>query len=185
MLIHGVYHWRPKPVAFRNDYCIPCGAERVVIQVRTIDVWHTFWIPLVPLGAYRRWWCSECGRRPDLSRTARRSIKVLLAVVLAGLAGLMWFVPASSSDSGDTIVAWSMRLLFSSSFLAVLWWIAQGSDDVERRKRLPHIQPSQATECPLCKLSLQLTEPARCIKCGVIRARMAHSGTSARVWWSG
>ena len=179
MLIHGVYHWRPKRVAFRNDYCITCDAERVAIQVRTIDVWHTLWIPLVPLGAHRRWWCLECGCRPDLARTARRSIKILLAGVLAALAAPFWLVSATSSDSGDATVVWSMRLLFSGSFLAVLWWIAQGSDDVERGKRLPYVQPSQATECPLCKLSLQLTEPARCIKCGIIRVRLPGSGTSA------
>ena len=50
ILIHGVYHWRPTPVAFRNDYCIPCRAERTSIQVRTIDVLHLFWVPLLPLG---------------------------------------------------------------------------------------------------------------------------------------
>jgi hypothetical protein len=171
MLIEGVYHWRPKPVAFRNDYCIPCATERVAIQVRTIDVWHVFWIPLVPLGAYRRWWCLECGRRPDLSRTARRSIKILLAVVLAGLASLTWFAPARASDKDALITVWAMRLVFSSLLLATVWWAARGSDDVERRKRLPH-QPSEATECPLCKVSLQLTDPPKCVKCGIIRVRL-------------
>ena len=171
-LIHGVYHWRPRRVAFRNDYCISCAAERVAIQVRTIDVLHLFWVPLLPIGAYRRWWCLQCEQRPDLSQTARRSIKILLAVVLAGLAALMWLTPGSPRDRDAIIVVWSMRLSFSGLLLATLWWIRRGSDDVERRKRLERIQPSYATECPLCHVPLQLTEPARCMRCGIVRARI-------------
>jgi hypothetical protein len=172
MLIDGVYHFRPKPVGFRNDYCIPCGTERVAIQVRTIDVWHVFWIPVIPLGAHRRWWCLECGRSPDLAKTARRSIKILLAVVLGGLAALTWSVSPPSTDSDEMTAVWVMRVVFSGLLLATVWWIGRGSDDVRRRELLRGLAPSQATECPLCKITLQLTDPPQCIKCGIVRMRV-------------
>ena len=55
VIIHGVYHWSPKQVEFRNDYCLSCSAQRRAIRVRTFDVAHLFWIPILPLGFWKRW----------------------------------------------------------------------------------------------------------------------------------
>jgi hypothetical protein len=172
LIIHGVYHWRPRPVAFRNDYCISCRRECVAICVRTIDVWHVFWIPVVPVGVFRRWWCQACGNRPDLSRTARRSIKVLLAVVLTLLTAPLWFLAVQSEKRSDEGFTWLVIVVLSVLAVAAWWWVSRGSDDVERRSHLARIPPSRETECPMCGISLQLTEPARCIRCGIVRTRL-------------
>jgi hypothetical protein len=169
MLIEGVYHWRAKPVAFRNDYCISCRGERLAIQVRTIDVFHVFWIPVLPLGVYRRWWCTECGSRPDLSRTARRSIKVLAAVVATLMAPAFWLAPVPPEDEATF---WFLRAGFALLSIAAWWWVARGSDDVERRQHLARIAPNQATECPFCKIALRHEEPPSCIRCGIVRTRL-------------
>jgi hypothetical protein len=31
MLIHGFYHWRPKRIAFRADYCRSCEQSRIAV----------------------------------------------------------------------------------------------------------------------------------------------------------
>jgi len=36
-IVYGVYHWKTKRVAFRDDYCLVCGEARRAVQVRTFD----------------------------------------------------------------------------------------------------------------------------------------------------
>src|ERR1039458_1806615 len=48
-IVRGAYHFRTKPVAFRDDYCLSCGAPRRSIAVRSVDVGHIFWIPILPV----------------------------------------------------------------------------------------------------------------------------------------
>ena len=54
LVIHGVYRWGRKLVAYRNDYCLSCAAPRLAFQHRTFDVLHAFWIPLIPIGLWKR-----------------------------------------------------------------------------------------------------------------------------------
>lgn len=49
-------------MAFRNDYCLARGEERRAVQVRTFDVGHIFWIPILPAGFWKRWVCTVCGK---------------------------------------------------------------------------------------------------------------------------
>src|ERR1700686_3493787 len=46
LIIRGSYHFWPKRVAFRNDYCLRCQAPRRSIAIRTFDVGHLFWNPI-------------------------------------------------------------------------------------------------------------------------------------------
>ena len=50
-VIHGAYHFWPKRVAFRNDYCFTCGQACRAVAIRTFDVGHIFWIPILPVGS--------------------------------------------------------------------------------------------------------------------------------------
>jgi hypothetical protein len=172
LVIHGVYHWRPKPVAFRNDYCIRCGAERVAIQVRTIDVFHVFFVPLLPLGLYKRWRCLQCGNPPSLPRATgvRQSVKVFVLLGTLAMAVPVW-LPSKMTSRGDLIGLWIGRFVVLIPALLVVRWLKRGSVDVERRERLKSIRPSDATICPLCRIPLLLMEPARCHKCGIVRLR--------------
>jgi hypothetical protein len=58
ILVHGFYRFKPKRVAFRNDFCLACAKAVRAFQVRTFDVLHVFWIPLLPV-----WHRPKCGIR--------------------------------------------------------------------------------------------------------------------------
>jgi len=66
-IVYGVYRWKAKRVAFRNDYCLVCGEARRAVQVRTFDVGHIFWIPILPAGFWKRWVCTVCGQDPHVT----------------------------------------------------------------------------------------------------------------------
>ena len=72
-IIHGAYHFWPKPVAFRDDYCLSCQSPRRSIAIRTLDVGHIFWIPVLPVGFWKHWKCISCGKDPHVNPKTRRS----------------------------------------------------------------------------------------------------------------
>jgi hypothetical protein len=82
-IIHGIYHWRPRRTAFRNDYCRACKAQTVSVLIRTVDVLHLFWIPVLPLGVWSRWFCMRCKSRPHQNVATRRGFKIAGAACLA------------------------------------------------------------------------------------------------------
>jgi hypothetical protein len=71
----------PRRVAFRNDYCMACNAPRRAVQIRTLDVIHLYFIPLLPLGLWKRWCCCTCGMNPHQLHLTRRLIKTAVLVV--------------------------------------------------------------------------------------------------------
>jgi hypothetical protein len=167
LLIHGVYHFRPRMVAFRDDFCITCQSAGPAIQTKTIDVLHIYGIPILPLGVYGRWHCLRCGRSPDVAGTARQSIKILAAVTAALLAIPFWLTPI---DPENAAILWSLRLGCVFAAIGTLWWIAAGSDDVERRRRLAELPPNYTPECPLCNVVMLPGERWHCPRCGIVRA---------------
>ena len=40
-ILRGAYHYRAKPVGFRDDYCVSCRAPRRSIAIRSFDVGHS------------------------------------------------------------------------------------------------------------------------------------------------
>src|ERR1051325_10280802 len=130
VVIWGVYRWWPKPVAFRNDYCIRCGSERVALHVRTVDVLHIFFIPLLPLGLYKRWRCSQCGNPPSLPppHGVRRSIKIFVLLGALAIAVPVW-LPVRTSSVGDLIGLWIGRFVFLIPAAFAVRWLRRGSVD--------------------------------------------------------
>ena len=168
-IVLGTYRFRAARVAFRNDFCIQCQAERTAICVRTLDVVHVFWLPLLPVGVFKRWYCSTCGQRPELARTARRSIKVLALIVVSAMAALLWLAPIRNKEDRVDAVIWGMRIGSGVGLIAIARWIAGGSDDVVRRERLAALQSSDALECPVCSVHLIPGSPWQCPSCGMVR----------------
>src|SRR5437879_4143615 len=87
LIIRGAYHFRPTRVAFRNDYCLSCQAPRRAIAVRSFDVGHFFWVPILPVGYWRHWKCSECRRKPHSNLKLRRRLKWATLYSLVGRLG--------------------------------------------------------------------------------------------------
>lgn len=106
-IIHGAYHFWPKRVAFRDDYCLSCQTPRRSIAFRTFDVGHVFWIPILPVGFWKHWKCTACGRDPHVNPRTRRSFKWAGLIVLIGASVMLWEIP---SDADFGAVGWILRI---------------------------------------------------------------------------
>src|SRR3989338_1357270 len=130
LIVHGTYFLARKLVAYRNDYCLSCNAERMAFQRRTFDVHHIFYVPLLPLGFWKRWHCSACDRNPHESpRILRRSFK-WAGIVLLVVASLSGWLVSTREKPGDTIVIWCMRLGGPIAVAWALWATLKSPPDV-------------------------------------------------------
>jgi hypothetical protein len=81
-IVYGSYHFWPKKVGFRDGYCLGCQAPRRSIAIRTLDVGHMFWIPILPVGFWKHCKSSMCNRDPHANTKTRRSFKWIGLVCL-------------------------------------------------------------------------------------------------------
>jgi hypothetical protein len=161
MLIHGTYHWKPKRIAFRADYCRSCQGSRLAVLIRTIDVLHAFWIPILPLGMWSRWFCATCGNRPHQSTRTRLGFKVAGAVALALYSAVFWMSPSAADDR----TVWLLRIVFP--LLTVLLIVSAVRQPLERdlQARLAEVAEFQGWICPLCGGELIQVPKLLCTRC--------------------
>jgi hypothetical protein len=164
----GVRSYKPKIVAYRNDFCLSCEAPRRSHQIRSFKMYHVYFIPVVPLGFWREWQCSDCGRNPhkyyprDLKRA--RWVAVLLTGFFA-IAGIV-----SSFDKQDSpATVWLMRLGLPALFFAMLWFALRDTPDRALRDKLKQVSPDQDNTCALCSGALVLHQESSCSQCGAKR----------------
>ena len=169
LVIHGAYQWARKLVAYRSDYCVGCAAERVAFQHRTFDVYHIFWVPILPLGFWRRWHCSACGRDPHASPRTRRSFKAAGVAILVLMSASAWAVSPDEKPD-DAVFIWVMRLGGPVAAVWALWATLRSPTEVNLKERLRSVQPIVAVDCPICGVVLVPEEPDwRCPRCGIRR----------------
>src|SRR5260370_23186672 len=77
-------------MALRNDYCLLCGEARRAVQVRTFDVGHIFWIPILPAGFWKRWVYTVCGRDPHVTTKTRRGVQWVGLFIFLLVALIFW-----------------------------------------------------------------------------------------------
>src|SRR5512147_40206 len=118
LLLHGYYRFFPKLVAYRNDYCLSCDAPRLALQRRTVDFFHLFYVPLLPLGVWWRWHCATCGRDPHATYRTRKPLKWLGTVLLLVSEVSAWTTPPGTGQ--DAVIVWVMRLGLPVAFLLAL-----------------------------------------------------------------
>ncbi len=167
LVIHGAYHFWPKRVAFRNDYCLGCQAPRRSIAVRTFDVGHIYWIPILPVGFWKHWKCSMCGRDPHVSGKTRRPFLWAGLVCLVALSLLIWTVPPES----DMTFLWVLRLVVPAGAIALLLRLLLVPKEPSLKQRLAGIPPATDSACPFCSTSLFPDHSGRwaCPACGSVR----------------
>jgi len=169
LVVHGTYHWARKIVGYRNDYCLTCNSQRLAFQHRTFDAIHIFFIPVLPLGLWKRWHCSVCGSNPHASTRTRRSLKwagvaILLLMSLSG-----WAV-STSEQPDDVAIIWGMRILSPIAFVWALRVTLKDTPEVNLKEQLRAVAPILDANCPVCHVMLSPTEPAwRCPQCGMHR----------------
>jgi ribosomal protein S27AE len=164
---HGLYSFRRKLVAFRNDFCLRCGVPRLAYRHRTFDVIHILFVPLLPLGFWKRWYCGTCGRNPHAAGRTRLPYKIAAAVVLGAITVVLFLEPTGSHHVG---AMWFIRGFYGIPFLLTCIWIARSKPDPHLAELLLAVQPSSTTSCPLCGVGLAPGQDAwRCPRCGMER----------------
>lgn len=168
IIIRGSYHFWPKRVAFRNDYCLRCQAPRRSIAIRTFDVGHLFWIPILPVGFWKRWQCEVCGQSPHVYPNVRRFFKWVGLVFSIALSLLMWALPV---DTNFEMLAWGLRVAAPAGGILLLFDLLRTPKDPSLRRNLATIAPATDSVCPFCQTPLFARSGARwtCPQCGAVR----------------
>jgi hypothetical protein len=165
-IIHGVYHFWPKRVAFRNDYCLSCRNTCRSLAIRTFDVGHIFWIPILPVGAWKHWKCASCGNDPHVSPGTRRSFKWAGLVLLMIFAIAFWIEPL---DPPDEWISWIFRVGAPVGAALLLAHLLRSPKETSLRQGLRLVAPANDTICPFCAAPLLAGERWSCPGCGVVR----------------
>jgi len=168
-IVYGVYHWKTKRVAFRDDYCLVCGEARRAVQVRTFDVGHIFGIPILPAGFWKRWVCTVCGRDPHVTTKTRRGFKWAELFILVLFAAVSWIVP----DDPDAVpVFWGLRIAAPVGAILTLMHLLRTKKEATLKEKLATIPPAD-TVCPFCGAQLlTLGSQWSCQLCGVVRSEV-------------
>jgi len=168
LLIHGVYHFWPKRVAYRNDYCLSCEGPRRAIATRTFDVGHIFWVPFLPVGYWKHWSCTQCRRDPHVNPKTRRTFKWIGLVCLLLLSAMFFATPV---DPSVAVVGWVLRLVPLAGAAALLFQLLRSGREPSLRERLASIPPAAEVVCPFCSVPLVPASDQRwsCPGCGVER----------------
>jgi len=166
LIIHGAYHFWPKRVAFRNDYCLSCRAATRSVAIRTLDVGHIFWIPILPVGFWKHWQCLNCGSEPHTAPGTRRSFKWIGLFLLGFFSVLSWVEPATPPDEW---VNWLFRVGGPIACVFLLRHLLTSPKDVSLRQGLKSISPAEETSCPFCNTPLLAGPRWSCPGCGVVR----------------
>jgi hypothetical protein len=168
LIVHGAYHFRPKRVAFRNDYCLACQAPCRSIAVRTFDVGHIFWIPILPVGYWRHWQCSVCGRDPHNSPKTRRSFLWAGLLCLVAVSVILWELPFDTDPGAG---GWILRIAAPVAAILLLVYLVRSAKGSSLRERLAAIPPAADAVCPFCATPLVAGTGARwsCPACNAVR----------------
>jgi hypothetical protein len=171
LIVHGTYQFSAKRIAFRNDFCANCRLPCRATQVRTFDVHHIFWIPLIPTGFRKRWYCARCGRQPDVYAGTRRPFKWIGLFLLIVLTPAFWFMPLpGEQDRGFIIFIWVLKLAAPLGVIFTAWHLHHTRNQRPRKDLLERVAPAAADACPFCNTPLiVLSGRASCPSCGVLR----------------
>ena len=164
IIIHGTYHWRPRRIAFRNDYCRVCSGPTVSVLIRTLDVIHLFWIPVLPVGAWSRWFCLRCSARPHQAVVTRRGFKIAGAVVFILMSLGVW-IPLPPDTEGIEMI-WALRFAFPLALAFTLVSIFRHKPEPRLKERLAAVPPFEGWSCPLCGGQLYGAPAHVCLTCG-------------------
>ena len=166
IIVTGAYHWWPKFVGFRNDYCLNCKAERRTVCIRTFDVGHIFWVPVLPVGFWKHWACSVCQRNPHEHRQTQPFFKWAAVVILALMAVAFWMDPVSPDDAW---VWWLFRIGAPLCAVLLVVHLLRAPKEPSLKQRLAAVAPADDMVCPFCNTPLVAGTRWSCPACHAIR----------------
>lgn len=137
LIIHGTYHFGKKKLETREDVCNSCERLRIIELWRSFNVFHIFWIPLIPLGSHSRWKCAVCHNDPHARYKTSKPMKI------AGLFALAIFLVSLCSvepKPDEVAFMWGARIVLSLAFLGLLY-------SVLKRTPVPSEYSAIAAQC--------------------------------------
>ncbi len=164
--LHGRYRWFPRRIAFRNDFCLTCQRPVRAVCIRTFDVHHLWWIPVVPLGFWSRWQCTACGRQPHHSPRTRYAYKVAGLVVLVLFSIGAWVAPI---EPGAETAIWIFRIACPLAAVATALHLSSAKREPAYREQFQAVDAAQDETCPFCGTELLPAPFWECPTCGVRR----------------
>jgi hypothetical protein len=162
----GIHSYNSRTVAYRSDFCLSCEAPSRADQIRSLKAYRILYVPVLPLGFWREWQCSECGRDPHRYAGSSRQI-VWVAVAFLGACAIVGI--RESFETQDFATAWLMRLVLPTVFFIALWLALRNKPDWALAEKLAKITPDEDTTCALCHGTLVLSDAWRCSQCCVER----------------
>lgn len=174
MALEGVRSYQSRIVAYRSDFCLSCETPRRAHQIRSFKAYHIFFIPVLPLGFWREWRCSECGRDPHLYQGSLRRVAWFVVAFLGACA--IVGIRESFDNQDSTATGWLLRLALPTVFFIALWLTLRNKPDRALGEKLEKISPYEDTICALCHGTLVLADGWRCSECGVERKEVPRSG---------
>jgi hypothetical protein len=169
LIIHGIYHWRRRLLAFRNDYCLSCGRPRLAFLNRTLAVLHVFWVPVLPLGFWSRWLCGQCGRPPHRRVTTARPLKWIGTGLLV-LGAVVFWATTPGRGRDDAAMVWTFRIGLPVAAAFAIRHTLKAKPPERLAEKLRGIAANRDSTCPRCGTTLTVAAPwYRCGGCGLER----------------
>jgi hypothetical protein len=166
LIVYGMYRFRQRPTAFRNDYCLSCDDARRSIQIRSFNVIHVFWVPLLPLGVWKRWVCTVCSNNPHAATKTRRPFLWIGLAALLALTLVFWMEPA---EPDEVLLFWFVRIALPLGALLLLLYLLRTPKDPSLSDKLATVEAATDTACPFCGSQLLIGTQTSCPSCSALR----------------
>jgi hypothetical protein len=142
-------------------------AESRAAQIRTFNVGHIYYIPILPVGFWKRWLCTICGRDPHVTTKTGRGFKWVGLFILLLISAGLWAVPP---EPDAVAIFWILRFAFPLGAVLTLIHLLRTKKEPSLESRLATIQPASDTVRPFCGAQLlMLASQTSCPVCGVVR----------------
>lgn len=162
LIFYGSYKVLPKVTRYRSDWCNVCNKEVVSYQFRHLYIGHVFWIPLLPLGRYKIWRCTQCKLDP------RTRVKTSAGFYIGGIIALLLLLALLIFHEVNQEPATRFGLIS-----ACVVGIAGLSIALRHKLREPPIsrvvKPLDGHTCLVCHTQLPGGEEPICTSCGAQR----------------
>ncbi len=147
-IVFGTHQFGRRTIAYRGDFCLSCDRHTISQQQRTFNVFHLYWIPLLPLGFRRHWHCIECRNDPHARVQTSQGIKILGLCAFLFFAGVSWMVPMT--EPGDAPIVWSLRVVMTGLalvFTALVFHHKPNPTLAEKMGQIPRFAPQRCLAC--------------------------------------
>ena len=174
LVVFGTYSFAKKPVAYRADYCRSCEGERMTFAIRSFDAFQVFWIPVLPLGFWTRWYCGQCQAHPHEAVGVSRWVRWFVGAFFLFLAVICWGAALTTEGTAGTDM-WIGVAVTTIAALLSLAWAKKGKVDSYKVLRA-QVRAFDGATCPLCDgRVVRALDAEKCQECAAEHRPLKHA----------